>query len=309
MDLIAQFARYLGVEKGFSHHTLRGYTRNVSEFFDNLEVQPDEKAVASLDRSLVDNYLSTLFLRNSPATIGRKLAALRSFFKWLVRRGIAAANPFEGISAPKNKKRLPKFLLLEEMLLLLEAPPDGDFSGSRDRAILEMLYAGGIRVSELVSLDAGSVSRDEQLLRVLGKGGKERVVPFGSEARRSLDRYLMKRGEFLRQGKKGETDALFLNRFGARMTARSVARMIDKYVLKVALSRSISPHVLRHTFATHMLDGGADLRDIQELLGHSKLSTTQKYTHVSIDRLMEVYDKAHPRARGSEGLQPRRSEG
>lgn len=297
MDLILQFARYLGGEKGFSHHTLRGYTRNIAEFFATLDVQPVEKTAANLDRSLVDNYLSMLFLKNSPATIERKLAALRSFFKWLIRRGIAKANPLEGISAPKKKKRLPKFLLIEEMLLLLDAPDSGNFSGSRDRAILELLYAGGIRVSELVSLDVDSVSLEEQLLRVLGKGGKERIVPFGNEARKSLVSYLMKRSEFLKRSRAGDQDALFLNRFGTRMSARSVARMIDKYVLKKALSRSISPHVLRHTFATHMLDGGADLRDIQELLGHSKLSTTQRYTHVSIDRLIEVYDRTHPRAR------------
>jgi integrase/recombinase XerC len=203
---------------------------------------------------------------------------------------VVAKNPAELISTPKKENRLPFHLDIDQVTTLVEAPKDGDKQAPRDRAILEMLYSCGLRVSELTGLAIGDLDLAGGMVRVLGKGGKERIVPVGSRAVEAIRIYLEGRGELAGSG------PLFLNTRGQRINRRSVARIIDLHVLRIAAFKRISPHILRHTFATHMLEGGADLRAIQELLGHASLSTTQKYTHVGIDRLMEVYDKAHPKA-------------
>jgi len=230
--------------------------------------------------------------------MARKLAALRSFFRYLVNEGKVSQSPGEVVATPKREKNLPSFLPVDEVFSLVEAPDKSTTFGARDRAMLETLYSCGIRVSELVGLSDGDVDFSLGILKVYGKGGKERVVPIGGKAMEALRDYLPKRDEVLAQKEEqGPKVPLFINSRGKRLTTRSVARVLQKHVLRCGLLRKVSPHALRHTFATHLLDAGADLRGIQELLGHVSLSTTQRYTHVSVDKLMEVYDKAHPRAK------------
>jgi integrase/recombinase XerC len=229
------------------------------------------------------------------SSIGRKLAAIRSFFRFLLRRGEVAKNPAELIATPKKEQRLPFHLDIDQTTALMEAPESEQKYALRDRAILELLYSSGLRVSELTGLNIGEFDPTAGMVRVAGKGGKERIVPVGSRAQKALQEYLDQRNSEAARG------AFFINTRGSRINRRSVARIVDSHVLRIAAFKRISPHTLRHTFATHMLEGGADLRAIQELLGHASLSTTQKYTHVSIDRLMEVYDKAHPKAHTKNG--------
>jgi integrase/recombinase XerC len=289
---IDSFTRYLATERNVSHHTLDAYASDLAQFLDFvLRERGRDAGAENVDHLLIRRYLAHLHQDHKKSSIGRKLAAIRAFFKYLLREGRVLKNPAELVSTPKKEKLLPFHLNIDEVTALVEAPMDGDLLGLRDRAILETLYSCGIRVSELTGLDVGGVDLDEGLTRVLGKGGKERVVPVGSYARRAIACYLAARNDPPRDA------PLLLNARGGRLTSRSVARVVGKYILKIASIKKISPHTLRHTFATHMLESGADLRAIQELLGHASLSTTQKYTHVSIDRLMEVYDKAHPKAR------------
>jgi len=239
---------------------------------------------------LLRRFIALLNKSNKKSSIGRKLAALRSFFKYLLRHGVISKNPAELISTPKKENRLPFHLDIDQATTLMEAPTDDLKNALRDRAILEMLYSCGLRVSELTSLNISEVDLSGGMVRVMGKGGKQRIVPVGSRAIEAIREYLDDRDELTGTG------PLFLNTRGDRINRRSVARIVDTHVLRIAAFKRISPHILRHTFATHMLEGGADLRAIQELLGHASLSTTQKYTHVGIDKLMEVYDKAHPKA-------------
>jgi integrase/recombinase XerC len=246
-------------------------------------------SIDAADSRLVRAYVAHLHqlgLRKS--SIGRKLAAIRSFYRFLVRRGGLAKNPATDVGSPKVPKKLPSFLPPDELVLLLDAKPIGAGGEERDRAILETFYATGIRCAELRTLDLADIDRSSGTIRVLGKGGKERVVPIGDQALAAIDAYLAIRG-----ARKGP---LFLNRKGDRLTVRSIHRIVRARARRAGISRRVSPHTLRHTFATHLLDAGADLRFIQELLGHARLSTTQKYTHVSSDHLMKVYDQAHPRA-------------
>jgi len=286
------FISYLATERNVSPHTLAAYASDLAQFAEFVRREQGGRAeVGGVDHLLIRRWLALLHKDHRKSSIGRKLAALRAFFKYLVREGRLAKNPAELVSTPKKEKRVPFHLTIDEVTALVESPRDGGLLPLRDRAILETLYSCGIRVSELTGLDVGAVDLEEGLMRVLGKGGKERVVPIGRQAREAAAAYLQARND-------PSPDAPFLlNARGGRLTSRSVARTLDKYILKLATVRKISPHTLRHTFATHMLEAGADLRAIQELLGHASLSTTQKYTHVSIDRLMEVYDKAHPKAR------------
>ena len=290
---IEQFCRYLSDERNVSPHTLDAYRGDLEQFLAftvrELGTGADVNGVTHL---LIRRYMAQLHKDHQKSSIGRKLAAIRAFFRYLLREGLAAKNPAELVSTPKKEKRVPFHLNIDEVTSLVEAPQSTDILSLRDRAILETLYSCGIRVSELTGLNVGDVDMDERLVRVLGKGNKERIVPVGGQARNALAAYLASRNT------PAPDSPLILNARGGRLTGRSVARIIDKYILRIAAMKKISPHTLRHTFATHMLEGGADLRAIQELLGHSSLSTTQKYTHVSIDRLMEVYDKAHPKARG-----------
>jgi integrase/recombinase XerC len=235
--------------------------------------------------------------------VARKLASIRSFMKFLSVQEAIGPNPARNVVSPKQEIRLPDYLTIDTAVILIESPDTGTDPGKRDRAILELLYAAGIRVGELVGLNLGDIGLDEGLVRVVGKGSKERIVPFGRRAGESLDTYLQVRENFIktkRSAKSGvhhpEGEAVFLNMRGGRLTSRGVWNIVDRYVGQLAQRLKVHPHTLRHTFATHMLNAGADLRTIQELLGHESLSTTQKYTHVSVEQLIRVYESCHPRA-------------
>ena len=290
-EQIVIFCRYLDTERNVSPHTQAAYRRDLEQLAAFVARETGGAAgVTDVDHLLLRRYLALLGKRAKKSSMGRKLAAIRSFFRFLVRHGVVAKNPAELIATPKKENRLPFHLDIDQVTTLVEAPQADEKHALRDRAILEMLYSCGLRVSELTGLAIGDLDLSGGMVRVLGKGGKERILPVGSRALEAIRTYLEGRGELAGSG------PLFLNTRGQRINRRSVARIVDAHVLRIAAFKRISPHILRHTFATHMLEGGADLRAIQELLGHASLSTTQKYTHVGIDRLMEVYDKAHPKA-------------
>ena len=229
------------------------------------------------------------------STVARKIAALRSIYKVLLRRGHTQANPLSGLRTPKTAKRLPKFLSVTEVEKLISAVPSDGLWSWRDLAILEVLYGGGLRVSELVSADMADLDLDEGVMRVRGKGKKERIAPLGRTASRTLEQYLVERSRHPGR-RRFDSQAIFINRRGSRLTTRSVRRLVEKYATAAGLAIEVTPHTLRHSFATHMLDRGADLRSVQELLGHENLSTTQIYTHLTAERMKEIYDTAHPRA-------------
>ncbi|GFO68877.1 tyrosine recombinase XerC [Geomonas limicola] len=287
---IEQFLRYLENERNSSAHTVAAYRSDLEQFTQFLEAQglssPDQ-----VDHLTIRRYLAQRHKGLAKSSLGRKLSALRALFRFLMREGRLEKNPAELVATPKKEKRLPFHLNIDQVTTLVQAPGDAGLLPLRDRAVLETLYSCGIRVSELTGMDVVNLDLEGGLARVLGKGGNERIVPVGSYARQALKDYLEERGN------PPAELPLFVNARGGRLTRRSVARIVDAHMLLIAAMRKVSPHTLRHTFATHLLEGGADLRAIQELLGHASLSTTQKYTHVSIDRLMEVYDKAHPKAR------------
>jgi integrase/recombinase XerC len=289
---IDAFCRYLDSERNVSPHTLEAYGRDLEQFRLFLVGERGEKAgTGAVDHLLIRRYLAQLHREYAKSSIGRKLAAIRALYTWLLRTGQTEKNPAELVATPKREKKLPYHLTIDEVVTLVEAPRGVEILSIRDRAILETLYSCGIRVSELTGLDVGGANLADGSVRVLGKGGKERIVPLGRKAVDALTVYLAERNL------PPPGAPLFTNARGGRLTRRSVARVIDRYIIHLATMKKVSPHTLRHTFATHLLEAGADLRAIQELLGHASLSTTQKYTHVSIDRLMEVYDKAHPKAR------------
>ncbi|MFH0844916.1 MAG: tyrosine recombinase XerC [Pseudomonadota bacterium] len=302
-DLIEEFIHSLRSEKGYSEHTIRNYRNDLRQF---LNFILREKGVAGegepqvslefIDLFLIRGFLGSLFDRCKKTTIARKLSTIRSFFYFLERKGSKADNPAAEISTPKLGRYIPAHLPVDEMFRLLEGPDRGKPLGLRDLAILETLYSCGIRVAELAGLNLSSIDYDQRLLRVLGKGNKERIVPIGRKALEAVKNYFEGTLSWRRRGDGDAGDGpLFINQRGGRLTTRSIGRIVKRYGRECGLLTEISPHSLRHTFATHLLDGGADLRSVQELLGHVSLSTTQKYTHVSLDRLMEVYDKAHPR--------------
>jgi integrase/recombinase XerC len=285
------FLTYLQGEKNASNHTLKNYGTDLREFFSFLEKKKLEE-ISYLD---IRSFLAFLKARSySKSSIARKLACLRSFFKYLTRENILKTNPAAGIATPKREKRLPLFLDPDEVAKLLDAPSKNTWEEKRDRAILETFYSSGLRVSELVGLNHEDVDFFGGLLRVRGKGRKERIVPIGEVAVKAIQGYLQQNAP--KDGDPGFKKPLYINRSGGRLTDRSIRRMILKYVRRIALNKEVSPHTLRHSFATHMLDRGADLRSVQELLGHENLSTTQIYTHVTTKRLKEAYDAAHPRA-------------
>jgi len=305
---IEKYLAYLRFQRNASEHTLRNYGSDLAQFYAFLTHTPagDERPEPELDQ--IDNltireFLGALYQRgNGKSSVARKLATLRSFLKFLSSRGAVAANPAKIVASPKQEKRLPEFMMVDAAAQLVEAPDQSTNLGKRDRAILEMLYASGVRVSELVGLDVGDIDLSEGLVRVLGKGRKERIVPFGQKAREALEEYLHARDDLLAAaaaipGRKLAAEAVFLNSRGGRLTTRSIVNIVDRYVGCLAQRLKVHPHTLRHTFATHMLNAGADLRSIQELLGHESLSTTQKYTHVSTEQLVRVYKACHPRAR------------
>lgn len=287
-EYIDRFIKYLEVEKGVSLHTLRAYRKDLEVFSDFVNSSPEGIEPVDIRGFIADQIKSGL----SKTSAGRRLAAVRSFFRFLHREGYIKSNPAKVVSTPKRPKVLPKFLSIDDVFNLLERPEGIGFVVARDRAILELLYSSGIRVSELIGLDMGDIELSEGLVKVRGKGRKERIVPIGVKAIEAIRTYLVERMLLKRREK-----ALFLNRRGSRLTERSIRRIVVKYARMVLIDGRIGPHTLRHTFATHLLQAGADLRSIQELLGHSSLSTTQKYTHLDITHLMEVYDRSHPLAR------------
>ncbi len=284
-----KFINYLKIEKNASDHTITNYKIDLREFGESIKDKPLEQ-INHLDVRL---FLARLKEKNfSKRSVARKMACLRSFFKFLYREGYIKANPALSLSTPKLDKKLPLFLSIEDAVKLLESPDPGDDMGLRDRAILETLYSTGIRVSELVGLDKEDIDFISGVLKVKGKGRKERLVPIGDKALRAIKAYFEK----IKVSDINEKKPVFLNKAKRRVSDRAVRRIVHKYIRKTSLNENISPHSLRHSFATHMLDGGADLRSVQELLGHANLSTTQIYTHVTTERLKSIYEKVHPRA-------------
>ena len=302
---ISKFLEFLKVEKNVSLHTLRNYSSDLEQFNNflldnnialNNEQKPDIKKI---DHLSVRRYLSSLYKKNNSInTVARKLAVLRSFYRFLCREGIIKINVAKNVSFPSQDKYSPSFLIIDEILHLLKQPDEKNFLGMRDKSILELFYATGIRVGELVGLNIEDINFDSRLIKIRGKGKKERVLPVNQIAIKALDRYIEQRKKLALDKKIDTTEksSLFINFRFQRITDRGIRNILTKYIKKGNITKSVSPHSLRHTFATHLLDEGADLRVIQELLGHSSLSTTQKYSHVSTRRLMEIYDKAHPKA-------------
>jgi integrase/recombinase XerC len=316
---IEKFLMHLRSVRNASPHTLRNYRMDLEQFLAYLTPPDSPPAqVAQIDHHVIREYLGHLHDKKlQKSSMARKLAALRSFLKFCAREGMVRENAARLVATPKLPKRVPSILSAEEMNQFLDGLATAEMGGKargkrrpskkaddsarlmleRDRAILELLYASGLRVSELTGLDIEDMDRKEQMLRVLGKGSKERIIPYGSKAEEALKRYWPLRADLLaRAGKGGAVQAIFLNLAGRRMSPRAVERMVKKYVRLMNVNWDLHPHSLRHAFASHLLADGADLRAIQELLGHSSLSTTQRYTHASIRQLMEVYDKAHPHA-------------
>ncbi|MBI4126480.1 MAG: tyrosine recombinase XerC [Deltaproteobacteria bacterium] len=289
--ILDQFSSYLDDERRASPHTLKNYVGDIAQFFDFTSKKSGSNSIRpaqflrKIDVTVIRQYLAGLLHDKLATSVARKLASLRTFFHFCQREGWMETNPAKEVASPKVPKQIPKFLTVDEVFALLDSPTTKDFLGNRDKAILELLYSSGLRVSELVGLNIGDIDLAQRIVRVMGKGQKERMVPVGAKACVALTAYIDQR-----------SGPLFLNRHGGRLTARSVERIMIKYMKRTGLQKAVTPHVLRHTFATHLLGAGADMRGIQELLGHASLSTTQKYTHVGIEKMMEVYDRTHPKA-------------
>jgi integrase/recombinase XerC len=298
---IDSFIDALVSEKGFSSHTCRAYGNDLAEFygFVSPEKNPEDE-IDPGDSLVIRSYLGYLYKhKNKKSSIARKLSTLRTFFSHLVKHGVIKDNPASTLITPKLDKTIPAYLTVDDMFRLLEFFQQDSQFGRRNRAIFETMYSAGIRISELAGLNVCDFDFTRQVIRVLGKGNKERIVPVGRKAVDAVQQYrqlLVQEKSFCRNKPDlGHNSPLFLNKNGSRLTDRSIRRILEKAVQECGLAQPISPHGLRHSFATHMLESGADLRVVQELLGHKSLSTTQKYTHVTIDKLMEIYDKAHPR--------------
>jgi integrase/recombinase XerC len=302
--LIVRFRDYLALERRSSAHTVLAYGRDLDELLGFVRARSARGArLEDIDKLLLRSWLGELSRRLSPPTLARRLSSVRAFFAWLEREGLARDNPASLLKSPKLRKKLPKFLSADQAGEVVEAPLAGGNSEParlRDAALLEVLYGSGLRVSELVGLDLDHLMLEREEVRVLGKGKKERVVPIGSKARSALYAYLERRPE-LRHPRTGRQDerSLFLGRHGTRLGVRRVQTLVQRYGALGAGRGDLHPHALRHSCATHLLEGGADLRAIQELLGHTSLATTQRYTHVSLDQLVAVYDRAHPMAKGA----------
>lgn len=302
-ELIQAFLDHLRYEKNASAHTVRNYGADLEQFLGHFtRTSGDGRStvipLADIDHLSIREFMGFLYQQGLAKTsIARKVSTLRSFFRFLVRLGVIAKNPALQVALPRLPRKIPTTLDVEQVRALLEVPEAGTDGGARDRALLELLYATGVRVSELVGLNTADVSMEEGVIRVRGKGKKERIVPFGGAAREALEAWLPVRQRMLFAVRTDRRDgqAMFLNRRGGRLTDRSVRRILDESIAAVSIRLDVSPHALRHSFATHLMNAGADLRVIQELLGHASLSTTQKYTHLSIEQLMKVYKKSHPR--------------
>ena len=324
--IINEFLDYLKFERRFSEHTAKCYGADLMQFSDflggihdngnpgNESISMDHhehehgvatavaaqvdvnKIVQSVDTESVRAYMAHLNEKEySKATIARKLATLRSFYKFLVKRNYITSNPVTSVRTPKQEKKLPRFLEYEEVKRLLETPQTNTWLGARDRAIMETLYSTGVRVSELVALNMEDIDFLGEVIHIRGKGKKERIAPIGTSALQTIQHYMEYRNKRAQNNSNFDPKVLFVNKHGKRLSTRSVRRKMDKYLKMAGLDPAISPHTLRHSFATHMLNNGADLRSVQELLGHQSLSTTQVYTHLTTARLKEVYDNAHPR--------------
>lgn len=310
MDIpIRQFEDYLLAEKNASPHTLSSYLRDIRQFqafLKQTRYACDDSGIHldQIDRMAIRSFMGYLYEQsNTGTTMARKLAALSSFFKFLCREGHMKTNPAKTIPIPRKENKLPSYLSVDEMFRLLDLPKEDTFIGSRDRAILELFYSTGVRISELVGLRLENLRLAQRTIRVLGKGRKERLLPIGKKAESALRAYLQLREERIRTVNPAPIpDMIYLNYRAKPISIRGVRKIVHGYLLKTRFSENASPHSLRHSFATHMLDAGADLRAIQEMLGHSSLSTTQKYTHLTIDRLTDTYDQAHPRARKATDL-------
>jgi integrase/recombinase XerC len=289
---IFDFLKYLKTERNVSPHTERSYLSDLEQFSDFL----GDADLSDVDHQTLRKFITHLMkLRVTKSSIARKLSTIRTFFKYLNREGILTSNPARLVMTPRREKRLPAVLTADDAQRLMEAPgkkrPEDHDTELRDRAVLETLYSTGVRASELTGMNREDIDRHDQLIRIRGKGRKERVVAVGRKALDAIDAYLDRRSGG------GEPEAVFTGPSGKRLTARTVQRILENYRKQLGLQQKASPHTLRHSFATHMLESGADLRAIQELLGHASLSTTQRYTHLNLDSLMDVYDKAHPKAR------------
>ncbi|MFM8270720.1 MAG: tyrosine recombinase XerC [Gemmata sp.] len=295
---LAEFLTHLALEKNASDKTVKSYREDLSQAleFAREHLKKSQVLPADWNSRLVRSFVSWLHEQGyAKTTVARRLAAIRSFGKYLCRQGVLTVNPAQGLRGPRLDKKLPHFLTLADVQKLLTAPPDADWSGRRDRAMLETLYSSGIRVSELVGLDLLSIDLNDGIITVRCKGKKERLALLGPDAVRAVRRWLDDRTELLARTAQ-DTQAVFLNQNGGRLTTRSVGRQLEKHLRAAGLDPRTSPHTLRHSFATHMLDAGADIRGVQELLGHKSLATTQVYTHVTTQRLQKSYQKAHPRA-------------
>lgn len=292
---IDRFTDYLRAERGSSEETVRAYTSDLGQLQTFLEERGDAAiAITEIGDMHLRGFVAARFDENQPSSIARKISAMRSFFRFLHKKGVIDRNPAASLSTPKVRIPLKNYLNVDEVFALLDgARPEGPL-GMRDMAMWELGYGCGLRISEIAGLDLGHIDLREGSLRTIGKGDKERMVPVGSKAIAAIERYLAVRGQLATPDT--PPGALFLNFRGGRLTTRSIRRLFKEHLIRAGLDTSITPHGLRHSFATHLLDSGADLRGIQELLGHSSLSTTQRYTHVSIDRLAAAYDAAHPRA-------------
>lgn len=296
---IRDFLDYLRTERDASPRTITGYESDLKQFSDYLKGLGHPSVASGIGSSDIRGFLASRHrARDRKSSQARKLSALRTFFRFLLERGTMSANPAKDVATPKQEKSLPRFLTMEEAGLLMEMPSGSGPWVLRDRAILETFYSTGIRLAELVAMDVEDLEPSEGLIRVRGKGRRERIVPIGTVALSAVQDYRRRLQRVVPEGDgRSVRTPLFVNRSGRRLTSRSVARIVEKYVRRAGSLGRVSPHALRHSFATHLLDRGADLRAIQELLGHASLSTTQRYTHLSTDQLTAVYDRAHPRAR------------
>lgn len=304
---IKDFLDFLKSEKSFSENTFRAYKSDLNEFIafvcpvnnekqkeenDDLFLKRKESSVTALE---IRSYLGHLSKKKLKKTsVSRKLSTIRSFFHFLVKKGVIEDDPTAYISSPKTEKTIPKYLTVDDAFRVLDSICDETLKGLRNRAVFETIYSSGLRVSEAAGLNAENIDFDSRLIKVMGKGSVERIIPIGQKALDSINKYRDALDPAIKETQK-EGTPLFLNLRGGRISTRSIARILDQIMMECGLMFKISPHALRHSFATHLLDSGADLRAVQELLGHKSLSTTQKYTHVTLDRLMEAYDKAHPR--------------
>ncbi|MBU0485590.1 MAG: tyrosine recombinase XerC [Proteobacteria bacterium] len=296
-EKVENFKRWLEVEKGYSANTVESYLRDINEFL-SFSLPP---VISTVDVRMVRAWVYSLRGKNKSSSVARKLSALRTFFRFMVREKMIPLDPVSTISMPRQDKYMPVFLTVDEVFALLEAPTAADSFADRDRAMLEILYSTGIRVAELAALNLGQLDFQSGMVKVVGKGNRERMVPVGRPALEALEVYFKQRDSLIidriSRGHDPERDAVFLNGRGSRLTTRSIERLVKMYARRSGIAARVTPHALRHSFATHLLEMGADLRAVQELLGHVSLSTTQRYTHLNVDHLTEVYDRTHPKAK------------